>query len=96
MNLREIIHEIESLSDDLVIFASKNGDWNLDAPAALILSADMESVGVNLEGLFYFLEVEIAKEVLFVWKEWRDGCEPSKDERIEALFYYANNDAYLA
>lgn len=96
MNLREIINQVEVLSEDLVIFARRNGDWKLDAPAALILSADMKSIGVDLEDLVYFLEVSIAKEVLDVWQNWRDGRTPNENERIEALFYYVDNDAYLA
>lgn len=95
MTLREIINDIEHISDDLAIFASKNDDWSLDLSAALVLTSDMERIGDKLEGLSYFLEVEIAKEVLNVWKEWRNGREPSEDERIKALLYYANYDAYL-
>jgi hypothetical protein len=94
--LRNLICQLESLSDELVIFATKDGDaWDLYGPAALVLTSDNEDLGTSLEELHYFLEVEIAKEVLGVWKQWRNERQPNDDERIEALLYYANNDAYL-
>jgi len=95
MTLREIIGNLDDLSNDLVIFAEKNSDWLLDSPAALVLASEMERAGTQLEVLLYFLEIEIAKEVLGVWSKWRDGRKPTEAERIEALFYYADNDAYL-
>jgi hypothetical protein len=78
-----------------VIYASKNGDWNLDKSAALVLEADVGSLGVSLEDLFYFLEVEICKEILKNWKDWRNGREPSESERMKAILYYAENDSFL-
>jgi hypothetical protein len=78
MNLRDAINSIENLSDDLVLFARKNGDWRLDEPIALVISSDVHEIGTDLEGLHYFLEVETGKEVLEVWKEWRDGREPTE------------------
>lgn len=95
MTLREILNDLEQISDELVIFASRNGGWNLDERAALLLHEDAVEVDLHLEDLTYFLEVETAKEVLELWKEWRNGQIPSEDQRIEALIYYANNDAYL-
>jgi hypothetical protein len=59
------------------------------------LTSDMENIGINLEELHYFLEAEIAKEVLDVWKQWRNGRLPNEKEKIEALIFYVDNDAYL-
>lgn len=94
MTLRDIIKEVELLSDDLVVFATKKDDWDVDGLAALVISSDMTELGIHLEDLSYFLEVEIAKEVVQVWREW-NGKEANESERIEALIYYANNDAFL-
>jgi len=95
MTLREVIGNVENLSDDLTIYATKAVEWDIDAPAALVLSSDTEEIGIRFEDLSYFLEVEIAKEVLSVWSEWRNGTNPNELERIEALIYYADNDAYI-
>lgn len=95
MTLREILEDLDKISDEFVIYASKNDEWNLDSPAALVLLDDAAEVDLHLADLTYFLEIEIAKEVLEVWKEWRDGREPTESERVEAVLYYANNDAYL-
>ena len=43
----------------------------------------------------YLLEVRLAKDVLRVWSEWRDGAAPSAEDRVEAVTYYARNDAYI-
>jgi hypothetical protein len=95
MNLREIIGDIEQLSDDLVIFASKNGEWDLAGPAATVLSSDAERIGISLENLTYFLEVEIAKEVIEAEKQRKERTKLSEREVIDAILYYVDNDAYI-
>ncbi len=95
MTLRKVIEELQELSDDLVIFATKGEEWQLDSPAALVFTDDLQALGTQMEGLSYFLEVELAKEVLSVWQEWRNGRQPTEAEAIEAILYYADNDAYL-
>jgi len=47
------------------------------------------------EGMKYLLEVELAKEVIQVWRDWRNGKEPSPLEKYQAVLYYEENDAYL-
>lgn len=96
MTLQEILNDIEHVSDEFVIFATRDGDWRLDSPAALLHLEEAMTTDVDPGGLTYFLEAEIANEVLKVWKAWRDGREPSEHERVHALLYYANNDAYFA
>lgn len=95
VTLREILNNLEQISDELVIYAGKNNDWDIDSPAALLLHEDAVEVDLHLEDLTYFLEIEIAKEVLEVWKEWHGGREPTESERVDAVLYYANNDAYI-
>ena len=43
----------------------------------------------------YLLEVSLAKEVVQVWSEWRDGRRPTAIDKCEAVIYYAEHDAYL-
>ena len=40
-------------------------------------------------------EVELAKEAIEVWRQWRDGAEPSAAQRCAAVIHYAVNDAFL-
>lgn len=96
MTLREIINGLENTSDELVIFATKKeGVWDLDAPGALVFISDMEKIGTDLEELHYFLEIEVAQEVLDVWTQWNNNTPTNEDDRTNALIYYAENDAYL-
>jgi hypothetical protein len=95
MTLRQIVNELDTIDDDLVIFARKTSEWMWDEHAALVVVSDVDKFGVQLEELTYFLEVETAKEVLEVWRNWHYGKEPSEEERFAALRYYADHDAYL-
>ena len=94
MTLREFIRGIELMEDGPVIYASKNGEWNLDAKV-MILHGEPDTLENKSEGLTYFLEIEIAKEVLKVWRAWRNEREPNEAERIEAILHYADFDAYI-
>lgn len=47
------------------------------------------------QGMRYLLEVWLAREVIAVWSNWRDGREPTSEEKLAAIVYYAENDAYL-
>jgi hypothetical protein len=60
-----------------------------------IAPEDGRSVPPEANGLKYFLEVEIAREAIDVWRNWRGGRVPSLDEKLEGVTYYAENDAWL-
>jgi hypothetical protein len=45
-------------------------------------------------GLSYLLEVDLARDVLEVWGQWRNGKKPTPDEATTAVIYYAEHDAY--
>lgn len=95
MTLGDILNSIDTFSDDLVIFAFRNGSWNLEASAALIPLEELENSSSEHADLTYFLEVQIAKDIIDTWRTWRNGKEPSLIERAEAILYYVENDAYL-
>lgn len=94
MTLREILSSIDSFSNDLIIYARKDTEWDLDAEAVLVPMEELELSTGDDEDMTYFLEVEIAKEAIDVWRSWRQGKEPGLSERVEAILYYAENDAY--
>jgi hypothetical protein len=43
----------------------------------------------------YLLEVDLAKEAIRVWSEWRNGAAPTSEEQVAAVVHYAAHDAYL-
>ena len=89
INALDQIQETQDENND-VIFAKK--PWTLDS------EADVRPLDVDLHvpkeivdiGLTYFLEINIAKEVLEVFEE----RVPTDEERYAVLIYYAENDAY--
>ena len=46
-------------------------------------------------GLRYLLEVAVAREAVDVWGAWRPGETPSLEDKLAAIIYYAENDAWL-
>lgn len=90
MKLKEALDQVEQLSEDAVIFARK--PWTLEADAEIgQLDNDLRVPEAIIDrGLEYFLEADVAKEVLGVFENRR----PTVDERRRLLMYYAENDAY--
>lgn len=89
--LRELLSDIDTLSDDDTIFARP--PWTAGSPARLVrpLEPDLEWPADATEGGFtYFLEVHVAREVL----DWfRSHPETPLEERVERVIHYAQLDA---
>lgn len=98
MKLIDLLDNINQFSDDSVIFVPINSRPNEDTEAIVnkIIISDKPPSMQTPEGMKYLLEVELAKEVIQVWRDWRNGKEPSPLEKYQAVLYYAENDAYLA
>ncbi|MEJ2600980.1 MAG: hypothetical protein P8Z00_21795 [Anaerolineales bacterium] len=97
MKLIELLDNINQFDDDSVIFVPINSRPHEDTEAMVsrIILID-EPPGIQTpEGMKYLLEVELAKEVIQVWKDWRNGNEPSPFEKYQAVLYYAEKDAYF-
>jgi hypothetical protein len=93
--LARLIHDLDQLGDDLTIYAEGGPDAGPDAPAVAVLEPDDDTVPREAAGLDYFLEVDIAKEVVAVWSEWRGDRLPTPAEALHAVAHYARNDAFL-
>ena len=95
MKLIDLIDTLEEFDDNLVIFVP------VDEPLQPSIDAITVLIDVYLkdeeppEGLEYFIEVELAKDVIRVWQEWREGRVPDKHEKYQAVIYYAQHDAYM-
>ncbi len=91
--LEDLLRILPSLDPRMTIVASPRRPLSAGSPARLA----PEGEGRHEAGsdLTYLLEVWLAREVAEVWAEWRNGRTPTTDELIEAVTYYADNDAYL-
>ncbi len=95
VTLSEIIKSIETLDDNLVIYAVKNPTWEMNSRAMLIEVDEFAEDDPEVPcGMTYLLEINTAKEVLEVWRRWRDGKIPDETEKFNAIVYYAEKDAY--
>jgi hypothetical protein len=88
--LRDVVGELDSLDDDAIIYT----DGASPAAFAAVVTGT-EVAQAKADGLRYFIEVALAKDAVAVWSEWRDGAEPTDDDKLMAIAYYATNDAYL-
>ena len=88
--LREVVQALDTLDDEGTIYTDGTSPA---ARAAVVRPAPgkLESPG----GLRYFLEVALAKEAVAVWSEWRGSAEPTTEDKLMAISYYATHDAYL-
>lgn len=99
--MARLIEVISSLGDIAVdeavevvptIFARK--PWT-DASSCLVLAEEaVDGHARSAPDHAYLLEVDVAREVLTVWSDWRAGVVPSPEEAARAVIYYAEHDAY--
>jgi hypothetical protein len=95
VTLREVIERLDELDEEHTIYAVGGPDANAESPAVAAFEPEDGSLPREADGMTYVLEVADAQEVVDVWREWREGREPTVDERVHAVLYYARNDAYL-
>jgi hypothetical protein len=97
MKLIELLDKLELLDDSFTIYADPIPEWTETSAAIACLGLEDGSLPEAIEaaGLKYLLEVNLAKEVLEVWRAWREGKEPSPTEKCQAIIYYAKHDSYL-
>jgi hypothetical protein len=92
MKLDKAIAQLETLNKDGIICA--RAPWS-SSSQCVVVSPD-ENLGVPKrfkdDGFIYFLEVNVAQEVLGVFDDV-PHC-PTQEEKVRLLIYYAENDAY--
>jgi hypothetical protein len=89
--LRDLVGELDGLAEEGVIYT----DAASPAARAAVAVGRAEADRAKADGLRYFLEVALAQDAVAVWSEWRDGAEPTADDKLLAVSYYATHDAYL-
>jgi len=88
--LRDVVEALDKLDDEGTIYT----DGSSPAARAAVVT-DASDKAAHDEGLRYFLEVALAKDAVGVWSEWRGSAQPTLDDKLMAVSYYATHDAYL-
>lgn len=91
-NLEETLLKLNHISQDATIFATKPFS---SRSAVRIVNEPIDDIKVfETEGFYYLLEASIIQEVISVWSAWRNNRQPTSAEIVQAIIYYAENDAY--
>jgi hypothetical protein len=95
-SLRELASWLQSADDEQLSMKTicLRAPWNADAEARLV-QVDSESrlpADALAEGMKYFLEASVAREVLDVLRA--RPTKSSTDDACRLLLHYAENDAY--
>ena len=92
--LKELLENLESLDDELTIYAKSDPEWSPDsyAIACSPLQDGTTKPPPEAVGMEYFLEVFIAKEVVEDL-ESIGQTKPSLQEICNAVIHYAKYDA---
>jgi hypothetical protein len=102
MTLREAIARLDDFDAGATLYVEGRPDgWTAESDTgvgvALILEDEetgdvTETLPSEAEGRTYFLEVDVARDVLSGWEAHLDD-RPSPAERVERIIYYARFDA---
>jgi hypothetical protein len=92
VTLLEIVARLDEFADDETIYAESASPT---ARAAVATEPGDGSVPPIATGLTYLLEVDAAREAIDVWRAWRPGRARTLDDKVAAVTYYAENDAWL-
>jgi hypothetical protein len=93
--LRDLVADLDALDGELTIYADGGVNATASSSAVAALEPEDGTLPPEATGLEYVLEVDLAREAVGVWREWRDGREPSVDDKVRALLHYAKYDDYL-
>ena len=93
--LGDVIRLLSDLDTEATIYAQE--PWKSSSPALLRIQDPEENEGLFFDDCKYFLEVEIARDVVEVYEKWRrdEGLETLHADRVRAVIHYATYDAYL-
>ena len=96
MILREVIGQLDELPDEATLYVEgEPSEWAPESTTAFgveDLDAEFEVLPPEADGLTYFLEVLIARDVLSGW-ESTQARKPTLDEKTDRIIRYARYDA---
>jgi hypothetical protein len=78
------------------IFAEGGPDASASA-RAIVCPGDDEGTLVCPQdhALTEVLMVELAREAIQVWSEWRGGKTPNREDKLAAVMFYSQHDAFI-
>ncbi|MBZ0237962.1 MAG: hypothetical protein K8M05_36960 [Deltaproteobacteria bacterium] len=88
MKLVEAIEKLSELDDDATICVRR--PWTGDSECTVVAFDGKLPEHIEAAGFDYFLEVDIALEVLEVFGD----REPTLDQKLQLIIFYAENDAF--
>jgi hypothetical protein len=68
--------------------------WTPQADALVLRVAELPDGVTTSSGNRYLLEVNLAIDVIEVWRAWRGGAIPTPEEATLAGIHYAETDVY--
>ena len=94
MTLEELVAALDTVEDEWVIFAVEEGELTCSTEVVAIPEPKGDwHTADRATGMRYVLEVDIAKQVIEVWRRW--GGDSSSKEYCAAVVHYATHDDYL-
>lgn len=90
--LKNVIEKLSDFEEDQTIYAA---GITGESAAVVDYETDDGEPPASADGMRYLLEVSIARDAIRVWSEWRDGQMPTLDQKLEAVVFQAQNDAFL-
>jgi len=97
MTLFEVISRLGEYSDDDMIFAAQtNGSWLPGSYAFVVPMAEDGRTTEIIEGIEskYFLEIDLAKEILEAWLDIAGKLSLSNEEKFKVALHYAERDTW--
>ncbi len=89
ITLLDVVSALASADPEATIYAAEPV-----APHSAAMVCVEPEDGGSPAGFAYLLEVNLARDVLNVWAQWRDDRAPTLDDAARAIIYYAEHDAY--
>lgn len=90
VSMEQLLRGIDTYDEELTVYTPEGEDV---VPETRVVLVD-EEAGDPPADTVYLLEVELIKDVLRVWREWRGGAEPTIPQACEAVVHYAKHDAF--
>lgn len=95
MKLIDLLDKIEKMDENSSIYIKSSDRIGEDVDVIILPIYLVPDGGKTPDGLQYLLEVYLVKEVLDVWSNWRNGKEPTNRDKLDAIEYFVEHDAYL-
>lgn len=98
MTLKEAVDLLKTFFDEDALDVERtHSEWRADSLTFVVEEPKDGALTQIIDGVevTYVLPVFLAREVLEVWRKWRNQKEPTGDEKTEAIIHYAQYDAHL-